>query len=86
MFGSVGRLRFPAASTYHTLPSSKTAQYMTDISNSSTNQYCRLSSDDEESDDEAYDVKQAHERLITLSVSDDDSGMSDSGESVVCLD
>lgn len=54
----------------------------------SVDQFChRLSSDDEESDDEAYDVKQAHERLVTLSISNndddnDDSGISDSAESI----
>jgi hypothetical protein len=47
----------------------------------------RLSSDDEDSEDEAYDVKQAHERLVTLAVLDDDSdsGMSDTGDSSVLL-
>lgn len=53
----------------------------------SVDQFChRLSSDDEDSEDEAYDVKQAHERLVTLAVTDEeeeDSGMSDSTESVV---
>jgi len=52
----------------------------------SVDQFChRLSSDDEDSEDEAYDVKQAHERLVTLAVLDDDndSGMSDSGDSVL---
>ena len=33
----------------------------------------RLSSDDEEENDEVYDVKKAHERLLTLSESDDSS-------------
>jgi len=54
----------------------------------SVDQFChRLSSDDEDSDDEAYDVKQAHERLVTLAVLDDDSdsGMSDTGDSSVLL-
>lgn len=53
----------------------------------SVDQFChRLSSDDEDSEDEAYDVKQAHERLVTLAVLDDDndSGMSDGGDSVLC--
>jgi len=40
----------------------------------SVNQFChRLSSDDEEENDEVYDVKKAHERLLTLSESDDSS-------------